>query len=148
MKTIWTFVLLVCVLVPSAVRATEHCTNAAIEPLVDRLAQAWATKQLGSLDKEKPYLGPIQVVVEHSTADKLEVNEKSNLGAIEQWLSSQERKGFPAREARPLLWCARGLCMFDLSAGITPNHRYLKKVVYEHKNGCVYIKSVFLLDGD
>ncbi len=148
MKTIYAFALFVLVLAPSAVRATDHCTNAGIEPLVDRLAQAWATRQLGSLDKEKPYLGPIQVVVEHSTADKLEVNEKSNLGAIEQWLMSQERKGFPAREARPLLWCARGLCLFDVSSGIAPNHRYLKKVLYEHKNGCVYIKSVFLLDGD
>jgi len=148
MKTIYAFVLFVLVLAPTAAKAADHCTNEAIEPLVSRLAQAWATRKLGSLDKEKPYRGSVQVVVDHSTADKFEVKEKPNFEAMEQWLRSQEHKGVPARETRPLLWCAKGLCVFDFSAGIAHNHRYLRKVTYGHHNGCVYIKSVFLLDGD
>lgn len=148
MKAIYAFALFVLVLAPTAVKAADHCTNEAIEPLVNRLAQAWATRQLGSLDKEKPSRGSVQFVVGHSIADKFEVKENPNFEAIEQWLRSQEHKGVPARETRPLLWCARGLCVFDSSAGIAHKRRYLQKVTYEHHNGCVYIKSVFLLDGD
>ena len=148
MNTACAFVLLVLMLAPTTAKAVDHCTNEAIEPLVNRLAQVWATRQLGSLDKEKPSLGSVQFVVEHSIADNFEVKEKPNFEAIERWLRSQEHNGVPARETRPLLWCAKGLCVFDFSTGIAHNHRYLQKVTYEHRNGCVYIKSVFLLDGD
>lgn len=148
MKTTYALFLLSFVLASSAAKAADHCKNEAIEPLAKRLAQAWEAKQLGNLDNERPYLGSIQFVIEHSIADNYEVEEKTNLGTIEQWLRSQESEGFPAREARPLLWCKKGLCVFDFSAGIAHNHRYMQKVTYEKKNGCVYIRSVFLLDGD
>lgn len=148
MKMTYAPVLVFSILAASAANAADRCKNEAIEPLVARLTQAWASKQLGSLDNERPYLGTIQFVVEHSSADHYEVEEKPNLEAIEQWLRSGEYKGYPMREARPLLWCKKGVCIFDFAAGIDHNRRYIQQITYEKKNGCVYIRSVFLLDGD
>ncbi len=133
---------------PTAMAATGQCVQAAIEPLAKKLAADFAAKHLAGLDKERPYLKPIQFIVEHSITDDYEVEEMSNFSAIEQWLTGQEPEGMPVREARPLRWCKKGLCVFDLSAGIAHNHRYVQKLTYGYESGCPYLKSIFLLDGD
>ncbi len=143
-----TLLLLAFTLCPALAAAGAQCASADIEPLAKKVANNFATKQLAALDKERPYLDAIQFVVEHSIADSYEVEETSSLAAIEQWLARQETDGLPAREARPLQWCKKGLCVFNLSAGIAHTHWYVQKLTYGFHAGCPYIKTVFLLDGD
>lgn len=128
--------------------ADQPCKSGPIEKLAERMSQAFVAKQLGALDKDKPYLSSIQFVVEHSLAEGYEVEEAATLAAMERWLRLQESEGVPAREARPLSWCKKGLCVFDLSTGISHNHRYIQKLTYGRAKDCAYIKTVFLLDGD
>lgn len=148
MKTGQALLLTALVLSSSAAAAGGQCKGGAIEPLANRLAERFATKRLASLDPERPYRGSIQFVVEHAITDEHEVEEKPSLAAIEKWLMRHEPEGFSAREARPLSWCKKGLCVFDLPAGIEHNHRYVQKLTYGYDKGCPYIRSVFLLDGD
>lgn len=140
--------LVLAFLAPVAYAQSAQCANRAVEPLARKLVSHFASRQLAALDKERPYADSIQFVIEHSIADGYEVEEAPALAAIEQWLNSQEPEGIPAREGRPLEWCRKGLCVFDLSAGIAHNHRYLQKLTYGYRNGCPYIRSAFLLDGD
>ncbi len=148
MTTKQILLLLVFSLIPAVAVSGGQCANPTIEPLAKKVANNFAAKKLATLDKERPYLDAVQFVVEHSITDNYEVEEMPNLAAIDRWLTGQEVDGFPAREVRPLLWCKKGLCVFDLSAGIAHNHRYVQKLTYGFYADCPYIKSVFLIDGD
>lgn len=142
------FVALLLLLLPCCAMAADRCEHDKIEPLVHRLAQAWANRALASLDDEKPRLGPVRFMIEHALTDERESRRSNTLHDMDAWLSGFETGGFPVREARPLLRCRKGLCVFDLSAGIAHNHWYLEKVSYKMRGGCAWIGTVYVLDGD
>lgn len=125
-----------------------------IEQLVNSLAEAYTDKALGRLDTERPYVGKVRIVIEHSLAadtakDRFEIKEFRSLAQAEKWLGSREREdGLPAREDRPLVQCRRGVCTYNFDGGILHNHLYLRKISYGYRTGRPYIKTIFLLDGD
>lgn len=136
---------------------TSISANAPIEELVKALADAYEAKSLESLDAEHLYSGTVKIVIEHSLVDfgnkesvrnRIEVKEFKTFAQAEKWLDSREHDELPAREARPLEGCKRGVCAYDFDGGILHNHLYLQKISYGLRRGHPFLKTIFLLDGD
>ena len=125
-----------------------------IKQLENSLAVAFMEKTLSGLDAIRPFLGKVRIVIEHSLAGdndsaRFEIKDFKSLRQAEQWLKSRERDdGTPVREARPLLRCKGGLCLYNFEGGILHNHLYLQKFSYGLSRGRPYIKTIYLLDGD
>ncbi|MGZ5483230.1 MAG: hypothetical protein ACXWID_14740, partial [Pyrinomonadaceae bacterium] len=90
---------------------------------------------------------------EHSLADdddpqRFEVRRFSSFARAEQWFKSREIEDLPGRYTRPVEKCARGVCTYNLEGGINHRSLYLRKITYGIRNGCPYIKTIYLLDGD
>ena len=135
------------------VRAASPCKKEPIEDLVKVLAEAYESKTLGSLDTQRPYLGRVRVVIEHSLAedsakDRFVIRSFTSLAKAERWLKSREHEEMPGRSTKPLKRCAKGICTYNFDDGIVHNTLYLKKITYGARNGCPYLKTIYLLDGD
>ena len=136
-----------------AVTAKPKCKKQSVEDLVTALAESFANKSMGTLDADRPYVGRFTIRIEHSLADdndpqRFEVRRFSSFARAEKWFKSQEIEGMPGRNTRPLLKCARGVCSYNSEGGILHNNLYLTKITYGVRNGCPYIKTIYLLDGD
>lgn len=142
------FVLLLALLAAMPAPA-QVCQDDQIEKELQTLADAYVARRLEILDGTGIKQEKIQFVVEHSLAFDYEVEESKTFAGAEQWLRSLEtEKDFPRRETRPLDWCRKGLCIFNFEEGISHNTLYIHKVIYGYRNGCPYLKTVFLLNGD
>jgi hypothetical protein len=135
------------------VLAKPSCKHETIEQLVKALGEAYDGKSLGSLDTDKPFAGKFRIVIEHSLADdnardRFVIKWFTSLRKAESWLKSREHEEMPARSTRPLVKCAKGVCTYDFDGGILHNNLYLKKITYGIRNGCPYLKTIYLLDGD
>ena len=135
------------------VRAGSPCKKQPIEDLVKAIAEAYEGKTLGSLDAEKPYVGRVRIVIEHSLAednapDRFVIKWFTSLAKAERWLKSREHEEMPGRSTKPLKRCAKGICTYNFDGGIVHNTLYLKKITYGLRGGCPYIKTIYLLDGD
>jgi hypothetical protein len=124
-----------------------------VEQLAIELSEAYVKKNLGRLDRKYPVSGKVKIEIENSLGEdddknKSRTKEFQSLAQGEQWLRSKARNEFPVRESRPLVGCKQGSCTYDFSAGILHNHLYLKKISYGYKNGRLYLKTIFLLDGN
>jgi len=136
-----------------AVHAAPVCKKQSIEKLVENVAENYEAKTLGRLDSQKPYIGKIRIVIEHSLADdddpqRFVVKRFSLLAKAEAWLKSREVDGMPGRLSRPVSKCSRGVCSYNLDGGIDHNHLYLKRITYGVRNACPYLKTIYILDGD
>ena len=108
---------------------------------------------MATLDADRPYLGSIRIVIEHSLADdndpqRFVVRRFTSFARAEKWFKSKEIEGLPGRNAMPLVKCAKGVCTYNFNGGILHNNLYLKKMTYGMRGGCPYLKSIYLLDGD
>jgi hypothetical protein len=135
------------------VRAVSPCKKQPVEDLAKAIAAAYEGKTLGSLDAQKPYVGKVRIVIEHSLGedddkDRFVIKSFTSLAKFERWLKSREHEEMPARESRPLTRCRKGVCTYNFDGGILHNHLYLKKITYGLRGGCSYIKTIYLLDGD
>lgn len=135
------------------VRAQAPCKKQSIEDLVKAIAENYEEKTLGSLDAQRPYVGKVRIVIEHSLAgdndkDRFVIKWFTSLAKAESWLKSREHEEMPGRTARPLSRCAKGICTYNFDGGIGHNTLYLKKITYGTRRGCPYIKTIYLLDGD
>jgi hypothetical protein len=135
------------------VRAESPCKKQPIEDLVKAIAEAYESKTLASLDAQKPYVGKIRIVIEHSLGeddakDRFVIKWFKSLAQADRWLKSREHEEMPGRETRPLARCKKVVCSSNFDGGILHNHLYLKKVTYGLRGGCPYIKMIYLLDGD
>lgn len=133
--------------------AQRRCEARTATQLATKLAEAYEAKTMGDLDSQRPYVGRIRLLIEHSlaedgSADQFEVRNVRSLAKVEEWLTSQEHDGAPARSIKPLLRCRKGVCTFNFDEGIVHNSLYLKRIIYGVRNGCPYIKTIHLLDGD
>lgn len=128
--------------------------SSTIEELVESLSEAYTSKTLDGLDKERPLLGRVRIVIEHSLAgdddkDRFEIKTFTTFKQAEQWLRSRERdEGFPARQSKPLVRCRQGVCTYNFDGGILHNNLYLQKISYDYRRGRPFIKTIYLLDGD
>ena len=141
------------VLLSTSARAQPTCKKQPIKTLVEAFAEAFTDKTMGTLDADRPYVGRFTIRVEHSLADdndpqRFEVRRFSSFARAERWFKSREIEGMPGRYSRPPEKCARGVCTYNLDGGINHNSLYLKRITYGIRNGCPYLKTIFILDGD
>jgi len=121
--------------------------------LAKAVAERFPARTLAGLDKDRAVRGRIKIVIEHSLADdddpqRFEVRRFSSLAQVEKWLKSREIDGLPGRHSRDFLNCARGVCRINMDGGINHNNLYLKRITYGVSNGCPYLKTIYILDGD
>jgi hypothetical protein len=130
--------------------AVSRCKYPKVEDLARAVAEAYEAKTLRNLDEQKPYLGKVRIVIEHSLGEDSAkiISLFTSLARAESWLKSREHEEMPGRESRPLDRCAKGLCTYNFDGGILHNHLYLQKISYGIRAGCPYIKTIYLLDGD
>ena len=131
----------------------QTCNKQTIEQLAQDFAKSYETKDLGGLDAQRPFLSSVKFSIENSLGedgDKTQFVTKQfkNLGLAENWLKSREIDGVPSREIEPLISCKKGICNFNV-VGLLHNQLFLKQLSFGYKkNGCPYIKTVFLIDGN
>jgi hypothetical protein len=132
------------------VSAQSPAQKRSAEQLAKSLAEAYGARDLGRLDRARPLIGKVRIVLDHSLLeDSSETRTFRTLAKAEQWLRSLEIDvRLPARGIRPLLQCTQGACDYDFDGGILHNHLYLQKVTYGFRRGRPYIKTIYLLDGD
>jgi len=135
------------------IQAKPLCKKQTVEELVKTVAESFEAKTLRSLDADHPYVGKVRIVIEHSLAgdndkDRFLIKRFTSFARFEAWLKSREIEELPGRESRPLERCAKGVCAYNFDGGILHNHLYLKKITYGIRNGCPYIKTIYILDGD
>jgi hypothetical protein len=119
-----------------------------IDHLVYFLSEAYSAKKLSDLDGDKPFLGNITVVIQHSLRKKVETKSFNTLGKVDEWLKSREKEDLPSRETSTIKQCKKGVCTFDWDSGILHNQLYLNKITFTFSNGRFYITAIHLLDGD
>ena len=124
-----------------------------VEDLINAFAESFSNKSTGTLDAVRPYVGRFTIRIEHSSADdndpeRFEVRRFSSFARAEQWFKSREIDGMPGRYTRPVEKCARGVCTYNLDGGTNHNSIYLTRITYGIRNGCPYIKTIYVLDGD
>jgi hypothetical protein len=135
------------------VQAQTPCKKQPVEDLVKAVAEAFETKTMRSLDAQRPYVGRVRIVIEHSLAednakDRFVIRAFTSLARAERWLKSREHEEMPGRDTRPSVGCAKGVCTYNFDGGIVHNTLYLKKITYGTRGGCPYLKTIYLLDGD
>lgn len=125
--------------------------------LLDQLEIAFSNRELATLDAQRPYIGRVRVVIEHSLIEPtepgaFEAGSFRSLAAAQRWLQKREEPNegnpTPFPSIRPLEKCRRGLCTYDFDGGIDHNHLYLQKVSYGIRGGKAYLKTIYLYDGD
>lgn len=132
---------------------STQCKKQPVEDLVKSFADSFANRSMDTLDADRPYVGRITIRIEHSLADdddpqRFEVRRFSSFAGAEQWFKSREIEEMPERYTRPVEKCARGVCTYNLEGGINHRSLYLQKITYGIRNGCPYIKTIYILDGD
>jgi hypothetical protein len=135
------------------VQAQAKSETRTAEQLAKTFSKAYAGKRLASLDRERLFAGTIKFVIKHSLAednapDKYEVRTFKTLAQAERWLKKRGvDENTPSRETKPLKGCRKGVCTFDV-LGLLHNQLFLTKITYGSRKGRLYIKTVYLTDGD
>lgn len=150
MKKLTAQVALILFIVSLPAHAQSPCQKQTIGQMVNELAEAYEAKALGRLDATRSYPGKVKIVIEHSLLeDTFKIKRFETFEQGEQWLRGREEEDrTPFRALMPLLRCRKGLCTYNFDGGISHNHLYLQKVAYGYRNGCPYIKTIYLYDGD
>ncbi|MFY9621853.1 MAG: HlyD family efflux transporter periplasmic adaptor subunit [Pyrinomonadaceae bacterium] len=131
----------------------SSCKRQPIEDLVAAFAESFSNKSMGTLDTGRPYVGRFTIRIEHSLADdddpqRFEVRRFSSFARAERWFKRREIEDLPGRYTRPVEKCVRGVCTYNLDGGINHRSLYLQEITYGVRNGCPYIKTIYILDGD
>lgn len=151
MKRLAVAIALVAFVFALPVHGKSPCKGRTIEQLVGEMVEGYEARNLRKLDAKHPYAGKVKIIIQHSLldgADEFESRRFSSFRQAERWLKSREMDGMPNRAAMALVRCEKGVCTFNFDGGIVHRVLYLKKITYGYRNGCPYIKSVLLLDGD
>jgi hypothetical protein len=152
-KTLVTAIAVILFGLSLPVHAQSTCKKQTIENLVKAVAEGYEGKTLGGLDAQKPYVGKLRIVIEHSLAednakDRFTIKWFTSLARAERWLKGREHEEMPGRVTKPFVRCAKGVCTYNFDDGIVHNTLYLKKITSGSRSGCPYIKTIYLLDGD
>lgn len=141
----------------AVVEAQAHSKKKQIERLAAKVADAYESYNLSSLDRLRLFRGNVKIVIEYSILDwadpsskdeQFKVRRFQSFKSAERWLTSREGEGgTPFRESRPLAGCRKGRCTFDFNGGILHNHLYLQKIFYGYRKNRLFIKKVYLLNG-
>lgn len=150
MKQLAAALAIILCLVPLPSQARSRCKKQTIEQLVEKLSVAYMNKDLKRLQAERPFLNKLKFVIEHSLGEgEYDVKVSGYMEDVDDWFKGREREdGTPFRALRPLIACKRGVCDFNFDGGIDHNHLYIRRITYGYRNGCPYLKTIHLLDGD
>ncbi len=148
---------IVIALVGIAANAQSKCGGRTIEKLAGEISSLFESRKLNRLDATRPYLSTFAVRVEHSLAedgskDQYRTQRFRSFRAAEKWLQKRDIKDedmiYPTRESNSLIACKNGNCRYNLQ-GLLHNHLFLQRFTYGYKkNGCPYVKTIFIVDGD
>jgi len=152
MKKVALAIALIALALFSASPAGAQCKTPSIQKFANDVGERFGAKTLAAMDQRQALRGQLKVTIEHSLADdddpqRFEVRRFSSLAKFEQWLKSREIEGRPGRYSRELK-CARGVCRTNMDGGINHNSLYLKRITYGTRNGCPYLRTIYILDGD
>lgn len=119
----------------------------------ETIADAYSMRDLGRLDRLGLIRGTVKIVIEHSLAQEdsgeFVVRRFSSFYRAERWLANRHpQPGLPFRAVREFQGCRRGTCTFWEDGGILHNQLYLEKILYGYRNGRLFIKELYFLDGD
>jgi len=148
-----TCIIALILLLTSATKAQNTCQKHSIEQLALSIARNYQSKSLNQLDRNHPYLSKFTVRIENSLVsdgepDQFEIKRFKSFILAEKWLKSREFEAWPNRISVPLINCKKGICRFNLQ-GINHKQLFLQKISYGYKqNGCPFVKTIFLLDGN
>ena len=146
-----TVAALVSLVISFPAHSKSPCKKQTIEDLVKAVGEAFEAKDLGRLDANSASLRKVRIVIRHSLGegdDEYEIKQVRSFKEGERWLKSREIEEYPGRSVRPLLQCKRGICSYDFDGGIVHMVLFLQRITYGYRNGCPYIKTIYLLDGD
>ena len=118
-----------------------------ITQLVNSVGEAFASKSMAGLDADKPYVGHVTVVIQHSLGGKSVTRSFASFAKVDKWLKSREKEDLPTRNSNSLKRCKSGVCTYDVSS-LLHNNLYIKRVTYGTTRGRPHIKAITLLDGD
>lgn len=144
-------VVLVLLVSSSPVHSKSPCKKQTIEDLVKAVGEAFEAKDLGRLDVNRASLHKVRIVIRHSLGEgdsEYEIKRVRSFREAERWLKSRETGEYPGRSVRPLVRCKRGICSYDFEGGIVHMVLFLQRITYGYRNGCPYVKTIYLLDGD
>ncbi len=140
-----------------AANAQSKCRGRTVEKLAGEISRLFENRKLNQLDSTRPYLSTFAVRIENSLAedgskDQYRTQRFKTFRSAEAWLQKRDVKDedmiYPTRESNPLISCKNGNCRYDLK-GLLHNHLFLQRFTYGYKkNGCPYVKTIFIVDGD
>jgi len=150
MRIIGTTAMLLVMLGTAFVFAAAQTPTNSIDQVQAALAEAYKTKTLGTLDKQKLINGSLLLVIEHSLSEGQFVRKRFRTFAqLDGWLKKRQTdEGAPFRQLMPLKRCAKGRCSYNFDGGILHNQLYLHDLYYSFRNGRLYVVKLHLLDGD
>jgi len=152
MRIIGTTAMLLAVLGAALVDAAAQTPTNSIDQVQATVAEAYKSKTLGTLDKQRLINGSVLVVIEHSLGEgKGQFARKrfKTFAQLDGWLKKRETdEGAPFRQLMPLKKCARGRCSYNFDGGILHNQLYLHDLYYSFRNGRLNVVKLHLLDGD
>src|SRR5712672_1970899 len=114
MRRTKSFAVLVLLAISLTAQATPQCKQGTVDDLSKASATAYEVRTLAGLDTQKPYVGKVRIVIEHSLAeddakDRFVIKWFTSLGKAEAWLKSREHDELPSRQTRALKSCAKGI---------------------------------------
>jgi hypothetical protein len=155
MKQLTAAVLVTIFITSAAIMGQSDSSQKAVHELQQKVAAAYKTNNLTSLDGKHLFAASVRVVIEHSIAEGkngdalIESRQFTNVAAIDKWLKKRrEDDDTPFNETMPLLRCRQGRCAYNFDGGILHNHLYLHDLYYTVRNGKPYVTRIHLLDGD
>jgi hypothetical protein len=121
--------------------------NEDIDKMARELADAFAAGKLERMDAEKPYRGPVTVILNDSLDETSHRRSFSSLKLANDWLK-RDRPEINFNTAE-LDHCRAGFCKFKYAeGGLLHNNLYLQELTYTTAKSRHYIKTISILDGD
>ena len=140
-------------LLSQALMATTTAADCGAEMatvFAERVANAYQSGSLSTLDAVHLTQGSIKVAIEHSISDEhssfVLVKTFSELADL---LSAKKVDGFPVAAIWPLIKCSDAACDFgEDSVSIVHNHLFLRRIEYRCEGGAVLATNITFIDGD
>ncbi len=137
-------------LVTLAATARAQCPITDIHAFAEMVAAQHKAGTLENLDQHYEGRRPFKIIIENSLAeeDAFERKTVTSFAAAAGWINARRVEGFPQPDVRKLLYCKKGVCLFDFFEGIHHNTLYLYQITYSGTPTCATLKTIQFLDGD